>query len=69
MSNLLTKYGITKQAEERMWRAHRREQLIHWASSTFAQKIAMLEDMEEVARAFHHGKLPPSPDEHPELQW
>ena len=26
----------------------------------------MIEEMEEVARAFHGGKLPPSPDEHEE---
>ena len=68
MSNLLAKYGISAEQEREMWRAHRREQLVCWAGLPFAQKIRMLEDMEEVARAFHGGKLPRSADEHEELR-
>jgi hypothetical protein len=66
MSNIFAKYGISAEKERKMWTAHRREQLLCWASLPFAKKIQMLEDMEEVARAFHGGKLPPSPDEHRE---
>ncbi len=69
MSDLLAKYGISAEEEREMWRAHRREQLVCWAALPFAMKIQMLEGMEEVARAFHRGKLPRSADEHEEQKW
>jgi len=63
MSNLLASYGISPEREREMWDAHRREQLLHWASFTLTQKIQMLEEMEEVAKSMHGGKLPPRPSE------
>ena len=49
-----------------MWRRHNIESLLEWASLPFTKKIQMVEDMIEVARSIHGGKLPPSPDEHEE---
>ena len=69
MSNILAKYGISAEEERRRWTAHRREQLIEWAAQPFRHKIQMLEDMEEVVKAFHHGKIPRTPDEHDEIHW
>jgi hypothetical protein len=52
-------------AEDRKrWERQNLADLLYWADLPFTTKIQMLEDMEEVARAFHGGKLPPSPDEH-----
>ena len=54
-------------AEERkLWEQHNIETLREWRAIPFTTKIEMLEGMEEVARSFHGGKLPPSPDEHEE---
>ena len=66
MSNLFAKYGISPEKEREMWRQQNRADLLYWADLPFTKKIQMLEDMEEVAKAFHGGKLPPSPDEHEE---
>jgi hypothetical protein len=52
--------------ERKLWEQHNIETLREWREISFTRKIQMLEDMEEVARAFHGGKLPPSPDEHEE---
>jgi hypothetical protein len=52
--------------ERELWKRHNIESLLEWADLPFTKKIQMLEEMEEVARAFHGGKLPPSPDEHEE---
>lgn len=49
-----------------MWRQHNIDSLLQWESLPFTTKIEMLEGMEEVARAFHGGKLLRSPDEHEE---
>jgi len=57
---------IARQNEKEAWRRHHIESLLEWASLPFTRKIQMLEDMEEVARAFHGGKLPRSADEHEE---
>jgi hypothetical protein len=57
-------------AEERKrWKLQNIADLLRDADLPFRDKLQMIEGMVEVARAFHHGKLPPSPDEHPELQW
>ena len=42
-----------------MWRRHNIESLLEWASLPFTKKIQMVEDMIEVARSIHGGKLPP----------
>jgi hypothetical protein len=49
--------------DRKLWEKQNLADLLYWADLPFTQKIQMLEDMEEVARAFHGGKLPPSPDE------
>lgn len=52
-------------AEDRKrWERQNLADLLYWADLPFTRKIQMLEDMEEVAKAFHGGKLPPSLDEH-----
>jgi hypothetical protein len=54
-------------AEDRKrWERQNLADLLYWADLPFTTKIQILEDMEEVARAFHGGKLPRSPDEHEE---
>ena len=55
--------------EKELWRRQNIADLLDWADLPFTQKIQMLEDMEEVARSIHKGKLPRSPDEHDELRW
>ena len=52
--------------DRKLWEKQNLADLLYWADLPFTQKIQMLEDLEEVARAFHGGKLPPSPDEHQE---
>ena len=52
--------------ERKLWEAHNIQTLREWRAIPFSRKIQMLEEMEEVARAFHGGELPPSPDEHEE---
>jgi hypothetical protein len=52
--------------EKEAWRRHRIESLLEWADLPLTKKIQMLEEMEQVARSIHGGKLPPSPDEHEE---
>lgn len=59
---------ISAEAKE-LWQRHNIESLLEWASLPFTRKIQMLEEMEEVARSIHKGKLPRSPDEHDELRW
>jgi hypothetical protein len=57
------------QEERKLWRQQNIADLLECADLPFTKKILMLEQMEEVARAFHGGKLPPSPDEHEEPVW
>jgi hypothetical protein len=52
--------------ERRRWEEQNGEKLLEWAALSLTEKIKIMEEMEEVARAFHGGKLPPSPDEHEE---
>lgn len=52
--------------DRKRWEQQNLADLLYWADLPFTKKIQMLEDMEEVARAFHGGKLPLSPDEHEE---
>jgi len=61
MTNLLAKYGISEERERAMWREQNRKDLLQWAFLPLTKKIQMLEDMEEVAKAFHRGKLPVPP--------
>ena len=51
-TNLLAQYGISPEREQAMWKAHRREQLLFWASLPFGQKMEMVEEMGEVAEVF-----------------
>jgi hypothetical protein len=53
--------------EKELWRQHNIASLLECTSLPFTRKIQMLEEMEEVIRSIHKGKLPPSPDEHDEL--
>ena len=55
--------------EKELWRRQNIADLLDWADLPFTRKIQMLEEMEEVARSIHKGKLPCSPDEHDELRW
>jgi len=57
------------QEERKLWRQQNIADLLECADLPFTKKIQMLEDMEEVARAFHGGKLPRSADEHEEQKW
>jgi hypothetical protein len=63
MSNLLSRYGISAEREKAMWRRQERADLLFYADLPFAQKIQMLEDMEELAKSMHGGKLPPSAED------
>ena len=57
-------------AEDRQrWERHNIADLLSCADLPFTQKIQMLEEMVELAKSIHKGKLPPSPDEHQELIW
>lgn len=53
-------------AERKLWGKHNIDILRSWRAIPFTKKIQMLEEIEEVARAFHGGKLPRSADEHEE---
>lgn len=66
MSKTGSERTISPEKEKELWRQHHIDSLLEWADLPFTRKIQMLEDMVEVARAFHGGKLPPSPDEHQE---
>ncbi len=55
--------------EKELWRRQNIADLLDWADLPFTRKIQMLEEMEEVARSIHKGKLPRTPDEHEELHW
>jgi hypothetical protein len=59
--------ALSAEKEKELWRRHHIESLLSWADLPLKTKIQMLEEMEEVARALHRGKLPRSPDEHEEL--
>ena len=66
MSKTSSKSELSLEDEKAAWRRHHIESLLESASLPFSKKIQMLEEMEEVARAFHGGKLPRSADEHQE---
>ena len=55
--------------ERHYWKLQNITDLLRDADLPFRTKLQMNEGMVEVARALHHGKLPPSPDEHGELKW
>jgi hypothetical protein len=58
---------LTPEQEKAAWHRHHIESLLEWADLPFTKKIQMLEEMEEVVRSIHGGKLPRSADEHEEL--
>jgi len=66
VSEASNKSLTSAEKEHELWQRHHIESLLSWADLPFTKKIQMLEDMEEVARAFHGGKLPRSADEHEE---
>jgi hypothetical protein len=54
-------------AEDRKrWKQQNLADLLYWADLPFTKKIQMLEELENVVRSMHGGKLPPSADEHEE---
>jgi hypothetical protein len=53
-------------ADRKLWEEHNIATLREWRAIPFTRKIQMVEEMIEVARSIHGGKLPPSPDEHDE---
>ena len=55
---------VYSEEEKKMWRRHHIESRLEDAALSFTEKIKVLEDLEEVARAFHGGKLPRTADEH-----
>ncbi|MGI8438564.1 MAG: hypothetical protein ACR2NX_16960 [Chthoniobacterales bacterium] len=63
MSNLLAKYGISGEREKEMWARQNLADLLYHADLPLTKKIQMLEDMEELAKSMHGGKLPKSPEE------
>ena len=52
--------------ERRNWEEQNTETLRRWAALSLTEKIKIIEEMEQVARSIHGGKLPPSPEEHEE---
>ena len=66
MSTSSVRREFSPERDREMWRQHNIESLLESASLPFTTKIQMLEDMEEVARAFNGGKLPRTADEHEE---
>ncbi len=44
--------------ERKIWKQQNLADLLYWADLPLTKKIQMLEDMEEVAKALHGGKLP-----------
>ena len=63
MSNLLAKYGISAEREKEMWARQNLADLLYHADLPLTKKIQMLEDMEELAKSMHGGKLPPSAED------
>ena len=52
--------------ERKLWEAHNIQTLREWRAIPFSRKIQMLEEMEEVVRAFHGPAVAGSPDEYEE---
>ena len=52
--------------DRKLWERQNLADLLYWADLPFTKKIEMIEDLEEVARSIHGGKLPRSADEHGE---
>lgn len=50
--------------ERKLWEEHNIATLREWRAVPFTRKIQMVEEMIEVARSIHGGKLSRSPDEH-----
>ncbi|MEO5720013.1 MAG: hypothetical protein ABIR71_00910 [Chthoniobacterales bacterium] len=63
MSNLLAKYGISPEREKEMWRRQNLADLLFHADLPLTKKIQMLEELEELAKSMHGGKLPKSPEQ------
>jgi hypothetical protein len=56
-------------AEDRKrWEQHNIQTLREWRAISFAQKIQMVEEMEDLARAMHGGQLPLPPSERKQRQ-
>ena len=50
-------------AERRLWEEHNIQTLREWRAIPFTQKIQMVEELEELARSMHGGRLPVPPSE------
>ncbi|MFZ3375484.1 MAG: hypothetical protein WA183_08015 [Chthoniobacterales bacterium] len=66
MSKTSSKFELSLDEEKAAWRRHHIESVLQSAALPFSRKIQMLEEMEEVARAFHGPAVAGSPDEHEE---
>jgi len=49
--------------DRKLWDRQNLADLLYWADLPFSRKLQMLEDMEELAKSMHGGKLPPPPPE------
>jgi hypothetical protein len=50
--------------ERKLWEKHNIETLSEWRAIPLTKKIQMIEELEEIVRSMHGGKLPSSTDEH-----
>jgi hypothetical protein len=66
VSKTSSKFELSLEEEKQAWQRHHIESLLESASLPFRKKIQMLEEMEEVSRAFHGPAVAGSPDEHEE---
>jgi hypothetical protein len=66
VSKTSSKSKLSRKEEKQAWQRHHIESLLEAASLPFSRKIQMLEEMEEVARAFHGPAVAGSPGEHEE---
>lgn len=57
------KIKVITPEEREMWERQNLADLLYYADLPFTKKIQMLEDMEEVAKSIHGGKLPPPPSD------
>jgi hypothetical protein len=66
VSKTSSKSELSLEEEKQAWQRHHTESLLESAALPFSKKIQILEEMEEVARAFHGPAVAGSPDEHEE---
>jgi hypothetical protein len=62
MMNAVNLRSISPEDRKR-WEDHNIQTLREWRAIPFTEKIRMLEEMEDLARSMHGGKLPSKPSE------